>query len=64
MHFHPFIAAFFIPLVIGGFLMALPFLKFNEEPNGIWFYSDKAKSAAKFSVIFALILTPRPCIDE
>ena len=58
MHFHPFIAAFFIPLVIGGLLIALPFIKFNEEPNGVWFYSDKAKSAAKFTVLFALILTP------
>lgn len=58
MHFHPFIAAFFIPLVIGGLLMALPFLKLNEEPNGVWFYSDKAKIAAKFSVLSALIITP------
>ncbi len=58
MHFHPFIAAFFIPLVIGGLLIALPFIKFNEEANGIWFYSDKAKSAAKFTVLFALVLTP------
>jgi quinol-cytochrome oxidoreductase complex cytochrome b subunit len=58
MHFHPFIAAFFIPLVIGLFLIALPFLKFNEEPNGIWFYSEKAKSAAKFSAYSALIIAP------
>jgi quinol-cytochrome oxidoreductase complex cytochrome b subunit len=58
MHFHPFIAAFFIPLVIGGLLMALPFLKFNEEPNGVWFISDNAKSAAKFSLVSAIIITP------
>jgi quinol-cytochrome oxidoreductase complex cytochrome b subunit len=58
MHFHPFIAAFFIPLVIGGLLMALPFLKFNEEPNGVWFISDNAKRAAKFSLVSAIIITP------
>ena len=58
MHFHPFVAAFFIPAVIMISLVALPFLKFKEEPNGIWFYSEKAKEAAKFSAISALILTP------
>ncbi len=58
MHFHPFIAAFFIPAVIVVSLTALPYLKLNEEHNGIWFFSEKAKLAAKYSVITALILTP------
>ena len=58
MHFHPFVAAFLIPAVIIFGLVALPFLKFNEEQNGIWFYSDKAKLAAKYSFISAIILTP------
>lgn len=58
MHFHPFVAAFFIPAVIIIALVALPFLKFKQGPNGIWFYSEKAKGAAKFSAISALILTP------
>ncbi|HEY6437955.1 MAG TPA: cytochrome b N-terminal domain-containing protein, partial [Ignavibacteriaceae bacterium] len=58
MHFHPFIAAFLIPAVIVVSLVALPFLKLKEETNGIWFYSEKAKIAAKHSVISALILTP------
>jgi quinol-cytochrome oxidoreductase complex cytochrome b subunit len=58
MHFHPFIAAFFIPAVIIILLVMLPFLKFKEDLNGIWFYSDKAKAAAKYSVFSALIITP------
>jgi quinol-cytochrome oxidoreductase complex cytochrome b subunit len=58
MHFHPFVAAFLIPAVIIFGLVALPFLKFNEEQNGIWFYSEKAKLAAKFSFTSAIILTP------
>jgi quinol-cytochrome oxidoreductase complex cytochrome b subunit len=58
MHFHPFIAAFFIPTVIVLSLVALPFLKFKDEPNGIWFHSEKAKAAAKFSSVSAIIMTP------
>jgi hypothetical protein len=58
MHFHPFIAAFFIPLLILISLVALPFLKFKDEPNGIWFYSERAKAAAKISLVSASIMTP------
>jgi quinol-cytochrome oxidoreductase complex cytochrome b subunit len=58
MHFHPFIAAFFIPAVIVISIVALPFLKLKDEPNGIWFYSEKAKDAAKFSLVSAIIITP------
>ena len=57
MHFHPFVAAFLIPAVIIFGLVALPFLKFHEEQNGIWFYSEKAKLAAKYSFISSIILT-------
>lgn len=58
MHFHPFIAAFFIPAVIITSLIVLPFINLKEEINGIWFYSQKAKSAAKFATLSAIILTP------
>ncbi len=58
MHFHPFIAAFFIPAVIIISLVALPFINLKEEINGDWFYSEKAKLAAKFAALSALILTP------
>jgi quinol-cytochrome oxidoreductase complex cytochrome b subunit len=58
MHFHPFIAAFFIPAVIIVSLLLLPFLKLNDTHNAIWFYSDNAKEAAKYASISAMILTP------
>jgi quinol-cytochrome oxidoreductase complex cytochrome b subunit len=58
MHFHPFVAAFLIPLAIVFSLAALPFIKLNENPSGIWFHSDKAKQAAKFSAIAASVITP------
>jgi quinol-cytochrome oxidoreductase complex cytochrome b subunit len=58
MHFHPFIAAFFIPALIIVSLLLLPFLKLNDTHNAIWFYSEKAKEAAKYASISAMILTP------
>lgn len=58
LHFHPFVAAFFIPAVIVTVLVALPFLKLKDEHNGIWFYSENAKAAAKYSAFSAMILTP------
>ena len=58
MHFHPFIAAFLIPVAIISALIMLPYLKFNEAQNAIWFYSKNAKEAAKYASISAIILTP------
>lgn len=58
MHFHPFVAAFFIPLTIIISLLALPYIQYKELPSGIWFHSKKAKEAAKFSAISAAIFTP------
>ena len=58
MHFHPFVGAFLIPAILIISLVVLPFLKLNKEQNGIWFYSEKAKEAAKSSSISAAILTP------
>ncbi|NWG27234.1 MAG: hypothetical protein HXY48_01730 [Ignavibacteriaceae bacterium] len=57
MHFHPFIAAFLIPFAIVIGLAALPYLKLKEEHSAIWFHSDKAKEAAKFSAIASSIIT-------
>lgn len=58
MHFHPFIAAFLIPLAIVACLAALPYLNLKEEHSAAWFHSDKAKEAAKFSAITACAVTP------
>ena len=57
MHFHPFVAAFLIPFTIIIILAALPFMNLKEEPSGLWFHSDKAKQAAKFSAISSSIIT-------
>jgi quinol-cytochrome oxidoreductase complex cytochrome b subunit len=58
LHFHPFIAAFIIPAALFISLAALPFINLREEPSGIWFHSDKGKSAAKFSALASVGITP------
>ncbi len=55
MHFHPFVAAFVIPMAIMAALALLPFIKIKEEPTGFWFYSEKGKKAAKFSAVVSFL---------
>jgi quinol-cytochrome oxidoreductase complex cytochrome b subunit len=57
LHFHPFVAAFLIPLTIIFLLAALPFIDLKEKPSGFWFHSDKAKRAAKFTAIASSLIT-------
>jgi quinol-cytochrome oxidoreductase complex cytochrome b subunit len=57
MHFHPFFAGFFIPLLAIILVSFLPFLKYREPATGKWFHSENGKSASKFSAVFAVFLT-------
>ena len=57
LHFHPFVAAFLIPLTIIFLLTALPFVNLKEEPSGYWFHSYKAMKAAKFTAIVSSLIT-------
>jgi quinol-cytochrome oxidoreductase complex cytochrome b subunit len=57
LHFHPFVAAFLIPLTIIFLLAALPFINLEEEPSGFWFHSEKAKRAAKFTAMASIFIT-------
>lgn len=57
MHFHPVFASFVIPAGVLVFFTWLPFLKFNESPNGKWFISEKGIQSAKITSIFAILVT-------
>jgi len=57
MHFHPFFAAFVIPLGVVVFLAWIPFLKYAEAPNGNWFISEKGKKSSEDTAKFALVVT-------
>ena len=57
MHFHPFFAAFIIPVGVIVFLVWLPFLKYDNAPNGYWFISEKGRHSSKSTAIFAAVIT-------
>ncbi len=57
MHFHPFFAAFIIPLSVLTFMAVIPFLKYDQPPSGHWFISEKGKKSAKAAAVFAVAVT-------
>jgi hypothetical protein len=57
MHFHPFMAAFVIPITLVTIITLIPYLNLKETPSGFWFHSEKGKASSKFSAVAALIIT-------
>jgi len=57
MHFHPFFAAFIIPLGVLAFLAWIPFISYDQKPSGHWFISEKGKRSAKATAVFAAGVT-------
>jgi quinol-cytochrome oxidoreductase complex cytochrome b subunit len=57
MHFHPFFAAFIIPVASIAFLSWIPFISYTQPPNGHWFISEMGKRSAKSTAIFAVVIT-------
>jgi quinol-cytochrome oxidoreductase complex cytochrome b subunit len=57
MHFHPIFAAFIIPSCVVAFLAWIPFIKFDMEPSGHWFISEKGKQSSKVTAAFSAIIT-------
>lgn len=57
MHFHPFFAAFIIPLSVVIFLAWLPYFKYEEAPTGHWFISEKGRKSSEATAKFAAIVT-------
>jgi quinol-cytochrome oxidoreductase complex cytochrome b subunit len=57
MHFHPFFAAFIIPVSVVVFLAWIPFLQYDTAPDGHWFISQKGKETAESTAKFAVAVT-------
>ena len=57
MHFHPFFAAFIIPIGVVTFLAWIPFLKYDEAPNGHWFISQQGRKSSVDTAKFAAAVT-------
>jgi quinol-cytochrome oxidoreductase complex cytochrome b subunit len=57
MHFHPFFAAFIIPISVVAFLLWIPFLKYDDAPNGHWLISEQGRKSSEATAEFAAIVT-------
>lgn len=58
LHFHPFIALFFIPILMIIALLSVPYFKYPVNTAGVWFVSSKGRHMAMYAAGTALIVTP------
>jgi quinol-cytochrome oxidoreductase complex cytochrome b subunit len=57
MHFHPLFAAFVIPVAAVALVGCLPYLKYDQEPTGRWFHSERGKRSARVAAIAGALAT-------
>ncbi len=58
VHLHPAFAVFVVPLLAAALLLALPYLRYGEAPNGAYFHSRTGARTALAAAVAALVLTP------
>ena len=58
MHFHPVFAVFILPLALILGLLVMPYLKYRQNPAGIWFVSPKGRRLAAAAAILSFVATP------
>jgi len=51
-------AVFIIPFFVIGFLILLPYLKYDSDMTGFWFISQKGRRMGIVSAVLALAITP------
>ena len=57
LHFHPFVAAFLIPTAVLVFLISIPYLNYDQEYRGKWFFTDKGKRISVYAMIIGSLFT-------
>ena len=57
MHFHPFFAVVVFPITLLTACFWLPYIKFDDTNQGIWFLSEKGKKAGIYSLAYGFIFT-------
>lgn len=57
MHVHPTFGSFIIPVLVLIFFVSIPFIKYDDVKEGVWFYSAKGKQMTIISVVFSVIYT-------
>ena len=58
LHFHPLFAVVIIPLLGAMAITLLPYLRYHDDTEGIWFMSQRGRRLAIIATVTALIFTP------
>jgi hypothetical protein len=58
LHFHPFFAVLVIPAAAFGFLLLLPYLRYDADTAGVWFSSHRGRKLAAMAAVIGAVLTP------
>jgi len=57
IHFHPFFAVVIFPLTVLAAAVWMPYLKSEDNNQGIWFLSDRGVRSVKFSLAAGILVT-------
>jgi len=57
-HFHPSFAAFVIPVLLFGTVLALPYLDYGTAGGGVWFVSRRGGRMSVVAAVAALLVMP------
>jgi quinol-cytochrome oxidoreductase complex cytochrome b subunit len=57
LHFHPLFAVVIIPLLAATALVGIPYLRYEDDAEGVWFMSQRGRSTAVIAAITSLALT-------
>jgi quinol-cytochrome oxidoreductase complex cytochrome b subunit len=57
IHFHPFFAVVIFPLTVLAAAVWMPYMKSDDNNQGIWFLSDRGIRSAKFSLLTGALIT-------
>ena len=57
IHFHPLFAVFIMPVTVLAAAAGMPYVKSNDNNQGVWFLSRKGISSAKLTAVAGIIMT-------
>jgi quinol-cytochrome oxidoreductase complex cytochrome b subunit len=57
-HFHGLFAVVIIPLLVAAGLVLVPYLRYDQQAEGIWFVSRKGRRLGVTAAVIALAVTP------
>jgi quinol-cytochrome oxidoreductase complex cytochrome b subunit len=58
LHFHPLFAVVVIPVLGAVAIILLPYLRYHEDTEGVWFMSRRGRRLSVIAALTAIVVTP------